>query len=132
MQSEYDLMVRVARHLAREPVIVRMTKPEGLDGLCWRDDRGRLRVDVNPGLSDETMMYVFCHELGHSLHDNFRPATEAVMKATPLSKTPIQAVREDRADSQARAWMEYGERHRDKSLDYYESMLWALLTYQEV
>lgn len=131
MQTEYTLMARVARHLARELVIVRLTKPEGQDGLCWRDDRGRLRVDVNPGLSDETMLYVFLHELSHARLDNFRPVTEAVMEATPLSKTPIQSFREDRADKQAKAWLDYGMRHRDRSLEDFPGCLLALLDYKD-
>jgi len=131
METEYDVMVAAARHLAREPVIVRLTKPEGLDGLCWRDDKGRLRVDVNPYLEDEVMLYVFLHELSHARHDYFYPVAETVMEATPLSKTPIQDFREDRADRQAKAWLDYGMKHRDRSLEDFPGCLLALLDYKE-
>jgi len=130
MRTVYDLMCDVADHLSGKLVRVRMVKPSDADGLAWCDDLGRLTIDIRPDLPDDLMSYVLLHEVAHLYHHNFRPSTEKVMSETPLSthKASYQA-REDQADIQAKTWLDYGKRHRDCDLPYFEGILTALLTY---
>jgi len=107
-----------------------MTRPDDADGLAWCDDLGRLTIDVSPDLSDDRMMYVFLHELGHIRHHNFIPLTEVAMVASPdESRDAVYKMREDQADIQAKIWIEYGKRHCDRGLPDFEGILTALLTY---
>jgi len=132
MKTVYDLMLAVARHLTGKEVRVRMTKPEDSDGLCWTDEERGLTIDISPYLSDETLAYVFIHEMAHAKLHNFRPVAEAVMRATQESEEEDSYIRREvEADSQALAWLRYAGKYRNKSLDYFEGMLWALLRYQE-
>jgi hypothetical protein len=132
MKTVYELMVSVARHLSGKSVRVRMTKPEGSDGLCWMDEERWLTIDISPYLDDETIAYILMHEISHAKHHNFIPVTEAVMLATPVDREDAcHKSRETEADSQALVWLKYAEKHRDRSLDYLEGMLWALLNYQD-
>ena len=131
MRTVYDLMCDVARHLTGKVVRVRMVRPDDADGMAWCDELGRLTIDISPDLSDETMLYVFLHELGHIRHQKFIPSSEAVVRSSPILTTASQKVREDQADTQAKVWIEYGRRHRDLSLPDYEGILTALLTYYQ-
>ena len=130
MRTVYDLMCHVARHLTGKAVRVRMTKPEGTDGLAWCDELGRLTIDIRPDLPDDLMMYAFLHELGHLRHHNFIPSTEKVVTSATLAthKASYQ-VKEDQADVQAKTWLQYGKRHRDHDLPEFQGILTALFTY---
>jgi len=130
MKTVYDLMCEVADHLSGKKIRVRMVRPSDTDGLAWCDELGRSTIDISPDLSDTGMLYVFLHEIAHIRHHTFRPVTEKVMMRTPLSthKASYHA-REDQADSQAKVWLDYGKRHRDHDLPYFEGVLTALLTY---
>ena len=129
--TEYDLMREVARHLSGEKIRLRMHRPSDCDGLTWCDELGRLTIDISPDLDDEVMVYVLLHETAHCLHHTFRPVTERVMQASPLSKTLIYNIREDQADHQAKIWLQYGEQHRDWSMNYFQGVLTPLLTYKD-
>jgi hypothetical protein len=130
MKTVYDLMCAVADHLAGKVVRVRLTRPDGADGLAWCDDLGRPTIDISSDLSDDLQLYVLLHEISHVRHHNFIPVTEKVMVITPLSthKASYQ-IKEDQADRQAKVWLDYGKRHRDEDLPYFEGVLTALLTY---
>jgi len=131
LRSEYDLMLAVAWHLSGKAVRLRMVRPSGCDGLTWRDELGRLTIDVSPDLDDKVMVSVLLHETAHARHHNFTPVTEKVMQASPLSRSLMQSVREDQADHQAAIWLKYGEDHRDWSYNYLQGVLIPLLTYKD-
>jgi len=130
VKTVYDLMCEVARHLTGKAVRVRITRPDDAYGLAWCDELGRSTIDISPDLTDDQMIYVFLHELGHIRHQKFTPVAEDVMarSSLPLAKASYQA-REGQADRQAKDWLEYGKRYRDRSLPDLEGILTALLTY---
>jgi len=130
MRTVYDLMCAVADHLAGKVVRVRLTKPDGADGLAWCDDLGRPTIDIRPDLPDDLQLYVFLHEISHIRHHNLIPVSEKVMVTSPLPthKASYQ-IKEDQADRQAKTWLEYGRRYRDHNLPEFEGVLTALLTY---
>lgn len=131
LRSEYDLMREVVWHLSGKAVRLRMIRPSDTDGLTWCDELSRLTIDVDPDLDDEVMVYVLLHETAHCKHHTFRPVTEKVMQASPLSTSLVQSVREDQADYQAKVWLKYGEDHRDWSMNYFQGVLTPLLTYKD-
>jgi hypothetical protein len=131
LRSEYDLMREVTWCLSGKAVRLRMIRPSDTDGLTWCDELGRLTIDVDPDLDDEVMVYVLLHETAHARHHVFKPVTEKVMQASPLSTSLYQLVREDQADYQAKVWLKYGEDHRDWSMNYLQGVLTPLLTYKD-
>jgi len=129
MRTVYDLMCETAYHLTGKMVRVRLSRPDQCDGMAWCDELGRLTIDVSPDLSDETMMYVYLHELAHIRHHSFIPLPEKVVQSISEDMSTSYQIRETQADDQAKTWMEYGKRYRDHNLPYFEGVLDALLTY---
>jgi len=54
------LILRVAGKLAKKPVRVRFKKHEGKYGCCRADNLGILTIDIEPGLTEELFLKVFC------------------------------------------------------------------------
>ena len=134
MRTVYDLMAAVARKLANKNVLVRMRKPasKGAAGECHADQLGRLIIDVSPGLDDQAMLYVFLHEVAHAKNDRFAwsnvwECPEASLGDHPSEKTESYRKDEDRADTLARRWIDFGKCHADPLLGDFEGPLWVLL-----
>lgn len=133
MHTVYDLMHAVCERLSGKKIRLRMTDPgDSLDGVTWRDETGRLRVDIKPYLDDERLLYVLCHEIAHTKHHRYLKASESYVRSYHYDKTTsTHKVKEDQADRQAKIWSDYALAHRDHSLPLLEGSLWSLLSYKD-
>ena len=105
-----------AERLSGRKCSVRFEQParKGVDGLFWRLNDTAV-IQISPDLeTEEQVMEVFCHEVGHALHDfdayKVYSAERPAQAAAPYTRKHLHSERvvnlEQRAQNQAEVWLE--------------------------
>lgn len=136
MKTLYDLMLQVSRHLTGQNVnlILADKKSIGAAGVVSKNLAGRVVIslanDAFQSGSDEDL-YCLLHEIAHAkLHgQKFKRSNPLQL---PAWKTPNPLL-ESEAETQAKAWLNWSEKHAISSLENglsgFENKLYALLKY---
>lgn len=113
-----DLWTQAAAALTGRPVIVRWQRPSitGRSGECWKRLDGKIIIDIKPGLSEKTALYVLCHEAAHGrLHSqtwkaqaNVQPDSDYI-NLRIYNAHPVVKRIESEADSLSAQWLEFAE-----------------------
>jgi len=131
LRTQYDLMNACAEKLANKPVLIRLKKPatKGNTGECHRSPGGMIIIDIRPGLSNNDLLFVYCHEVAHAkLHNFARSKTYEKQPESlqPDIRTKVYNIHEDQAETQAAEWLRYAKENRDPTLPFLEGALFSL------
>lgn len=131
MKTVYDLMSKVAVHLAKEPVRVRFKHNKGYLGLCRTDSSGTKVIDLEPSLQEfeEEFLKLFLHEVSHAKNHAFVPMELEVSDRIEPVQGAGYKLKEFQADTEAQEWFSFAEKNRDRSYNYFEGCLYSLLEY---
>ncbi len=130
------LMQLAAPYIAGKPCILKRRDPASRDaaGLTTVNMQGVPIVTLMPSLQDEgdqVLLKTYLHELAHvRLHSGMIRRTNTDMQPPNSKETPPSPREyENEANDQAKAWLEYGERHRDLNEPYAQGVIYALVDY---
>ena len=130
------LMQLAAPYIAGKPCILKRRDPASINaaGLTTVSMKGIPIVTLMPSLQDEgdqVLLKTYLHELAHvRLHSGMIRRTNTDMQPPNSKETPPSPREyENEANDQAKAWLEYGERHRDLNEPYAQGVIYALVDY---
>jgi len=136
-QLELWLLMQLAsQYIAGKPCVLKRRDPAsiGAVGLTTVNMQGVPIVTLMPSLQDEgdqVLLETYLHELAHvRLHSGMIRRTNTDMQPPNSKETPPSPREyENEANDQAKAWLEYGERHRDLNEPYAQGVIYALVDY---
>ena len=137
LAGDDGIMTHVAKHLSGRSVVVELRTPstKNASGTFTRTE-GIGHIQIEPKLTHDDTLYVFCHEVAHCLlHWQSIRATERHLAAprtceNESEKYPNHQAEEIEADDQANKWLEYARSWMaPDGDDYLTEALEVLITY---
>jgi len=128
MNTVFELMEKTASKLSRKPVKLNFRNIEGCYGLCWKDSKGFLNIELQTGLEEEQLLKTYLHEIGHcKMHTFTASEVHPSESKVPEQENKIySAIREAQAEAISKYLFQYAENNRNIEQPYFEGCLWSL------